>query len=1273
MNVILATLFLILCLFSLPPCAWSAAAESALSEERSHAAFLKAVFSETDTERIRVMLADGADVNRPNPTGTTPLMLAAMGNRNPAIVQLLIDAGVDCNAVTDGGATALVLAARDNPNPDIVKTLLRNGAVWQAGKTAEHPLVFAAESNANPDVLKALIEAESMQVNEKIRSLAMTFAVTHNPRPEIIAALSPVPEKYLNTPKQALRILDDALREVLRPALVRLLETGAPPESFRILLAQGADPLAMSGKRFTPNRQSALTLAAALSRVDVLDLFLDPEVKTNGDIMTIAARQVGDPAVFARLLERFEPDENDRLEVLGDAMRDPERRKALKDLVDKERKRRSFFNKMTDKEERTFLVRNFIFTEQDRQSLLSKWLEEAARFNQSADFLDYLLELMDDRGRGDKKRLPYRLSAAAQNPNTAIFDRLLELATTPEDLEACRAVYGWSTRIEPNENLPDIFRSLLRAGIRPPAPTPTLNVLATLISYGTNPQNGMSPINIETARVLIADGVQVSESPFLAACQPGGLEIARELVNVGVDPRSFSSGQDPVRLVIANDATDPLPFLRFLRDAGLPMDKADKYGVTPLLRTGDSRVVRFLLEAGADPNVMGRHGDTPLINTYKRGDIRAAALLLQAGAVVNLGNPAYRNFLRDVDKYSRTGLAELAAKAPAVDEAVDIEYAPVPQYAPKTLAEAVEFGADTETVKSLLPRQFASDAKQQKSAGGEELLALAVGNFEDSFFGYYRERPDSSLVTLLENGHKAGQCIIDPHVNSDTILLLIEAGARARTGTRESDRLLLTATRNNADARAIKALYGIGIDLSGPESADLVPLAYREAAGNGDPEVLAFIAEKFGAIRPDAFGYAVFLHGLEYSPNPEVAEFFLAQGLSPVGDGKGIPLLAAARNKRGMAGPMVSMLVENGADPNQADADGVTALIAAAEARQPPAAMRAILSTGANPNAQTLDGDTALHKACRAPYAYFEMARPFVLRDLLTAGADPKRFGADGLTPLMLAAGNKDSNDAFECVETLLLHGADPSARDTRGRDALGHAFERLVGVEHLLPIVELLAENGAVDFSGAIRRFVVAVNPSQYRTANYAIETYAPAEAYARRHFWITRVLDALLETGADPLSRDERGANALILACEQQEPDQKYIIPWLIRHIPDINLRDNTGRTALLGALSGKGEMKLLHMLLTAGADVNLADDSGMTPLIQLAANRLHDEKQAEELMARLIESGADVDTRDAEGLNALDHALMHNAYPSVIRLLATDDGSGCDTRYQGKPRYF
>ena len=82
-----------------------------------------------DSEFIKVLLKNGADANKKNKEGLTPLILYILshaGDRTP--IENLIKYGAKINEQDNNGNTALHYACIHNCPPSIINYLVRNGA-----------------------------------------------------------------------------------------------------------------------------------------------------------------------------------------------------------------------------------------------------------------------------------------------------------------------------------------------------------------------------------------------------------------------------------------------------------------------------------------------------------------------------------------------------------------------------------------------------------------------------------------------------------------------------------------------------------------------------------------------------------------------------------------------------------------------------------------------------------------------------------------------------------------------------------------------------------------------------------------------------------------------------------------------------------------------------------------------------------------------------------------------------------------------------------------
>lgn len=160
-------------------------------------------------------------------------------------------------------------------------------------------------------------------------------------------------------------------------------------------------------------------------------------------------------------------------------------------------------------------------------------------------------------------------------------------------------------------------------------------------------------------------------------------------------------------------------------------------------------------------------------------------------------------------------------------------------------------------------------------------------------------------------------------------------------------------------------------------------------------------------------------------------------------------------------------------------------------------------------------------------------------------------------------------------VQQLLREGADLNGRDARGRTPIMAATHA-----NKPAIVKILIQAGAdINLQDEIKD-----NPFLYAGAEGLLD-----------------VLKLLIDAGADTRITNRFGGTALIPAAERGHVE--VVQELLTRTDVKIDHVNNLGWTALLEAVilgdGGPRRTEVVRLLIAAGANVNIADGRGVTPL--------------------------------------------------------------------------
>jgi ankyrin repeat protein len=264
---------------------------------------------------------------------------------------------------------------------------------------------------------------------------------------------------------------------------------------------------------------------------------------------------------------------------------------------------------------------------------------------------------------------------------------------------------------------------------------------------------------------------------------------------------------------------------------------------------------------------------------------------------------------------------------------------------------------------------------------------------------------------------------------------------------------------------------------------------------------------------------------------------------------------------------------------------------------------------------------------------------------LLDAKANPNETEPDGTTALMWAV----HHDELELADRLVAAGADVSVANDYGATAMSEAAIR-ADPEML---ARLLAAGAGVDSPNADGQTALMVVA---RSGNVA-------------------AAKVLIEHGAKVDARETRkGQNALMWASAQSQPD---MVRLLLEHDADVDARSTVndwprkvtseprmkenpsgGFTALLYA-ARQGCTACAKLLVEGGADIDLPDPDGVTPLLSAVLSAHFDTAKY------LLDAGANVNKWDWWGRTPLYAAVDYNTVPHGGRpdLPSLDDTSSLE----------
>ncbi|CAH1104284.1 unnamed protein product [Psylliodes chrysocephalus] len=339
-----------------------------------------------------------------------------------------------------------------------------------------------------------------------------------------------------------------------------------------------------------------------------------------------------------------------------------------------------------------------------------------------------------------------------------------------------------------------------------------------------------------------------------------------------------------------------------------------------------------------------------------------------------------------------------------------------------------------------------------------------------------------------------------------------------------------------------------------------------------------------------------------YCPNVKVSRLMLLAGASPnyVTDLLGnAPVLCIYANEGIL--PMVSLLLEFGADVELANSQGCTAL-SLSSARGHCDVVRQLIAAGASPGHADTGGYCPLVHAARN--GFLNVVGYLLACDWISKNEEDVPIDVAAQQALIAAAGQGHSEVVEYLLDMAEVNINNPD--NITGETALSVASSN--GCHGVCSVLINRGANICTTNRKDLSPLLLAVKEGHWAVAERLIQNHAAIEQC------------------------DSTGRSPLMIASSE---GHLGIIELLLDRGADINKEDKEGLTPL-GWACLRGKLQVVQCLLERGASINHTDKSGRIPL-DLAAFQGN-----QTVVQYLVDRGATIEHVDINGMRPLDRAI-------------------------------
>lgn len=481
----------------------------------------------------------------------------------------------------------------------------------------------------------------------------------------------------------------------------------------------------------------------------------------------------------------------------------------------------------------------------------------------------------------------------------------------------------------------------------------------------------------------------------------------------------------------------------------------------------------------------------------------------------------------------------------------------------------------------------------------------------------------NKLHVALESGDKAG------------VISLLEGGfPRADINTRNEagETPLQVAMRTGATDEIILKLLAAKADPIASSNNSYTPLGTAIHSQYSD-EVLTVMIKRARTVNWREYDHKSLLQiAISENSSNKVILALIGRRANPLPDQNKLdkqPLLRALEKKRDIS--IIRSLIKAGADTQSQDDTGRMSLHYAIKYCSEYEIIKEILLDCKSPNIKDFEGESPLH------YAVTQGSDSDVIKLLLRNEARILVWDRKGQTPFDYAL---QKSDSYRIIDVFLNHISDIIASRTSNQvqDGLyqnvieyfkknnqNTEFVKALTTGVLLLLLTDQSKIVQVDKTLKLVQTVQDLPKINGRSIlHIAVENFANYE-----------VMHSLLKHGANVYSRDAAGRTPLHLAIDNNS--DYTVIDLMLRYVNNYTKLDFNGDNLLSYTLRAKSVYsKLIKSIIDAGAEINIQDDQGRSPLYYAIESHT-----AYEVIHELVSSGADVSSVDNNGATPLHYA--------------------------------